>query len=96
MYHKSAGLEAPFVYTGWSVWASKNVDRGIVYRLNVKEEQRLLWQEHDQFRVTKAVLETRYTVLVVYRRCTSDIIYDTNCRTTIVILILEDSTHSSI
>jgi hypothetical protein len=34
---------------------------GTVHRLNVKEEQR--WEEHDQLRVVKPFLGTRYTVL---------------------------------
>jgi hypothetical protein len=41
----------------------KAADRGILRRLNAKEEQKKLRQERDQLRVTKATLETRYVVL---------------------------------
>ena len=51
----------------------READRGIVHRLNAKEEQRLLCQEHDQLRVAKAALETRYAVLQgIYERMRAD------------------------
>jgi hypothetical protein len=41
----------------------READRGILRRLNAKEEQKKLRQERDQLRVAKAVLERRYVVL---------------------------------
>ena len=51
----------------------READRGILRRLNAKEEQRLLREEHDQLRVPKSALETRYTVLEdMYERMRAD------------------------
>ena len=51
----------------------READRGIVRRLNAKEEQRLIRQERDQSRVSKSDLETRYTVLQgMYERMCAD------------------------